>query len=460
MAAEEGTVHHEEYEWEAQRENFIMYYKTENRTLKDSAQCMIENHGFHATPRQWERKVKVWSLEKYTSRNSRLRQIASQGRSIHEVARAGRRSRAYDAALLHPEPDDDRNIRRFARRELNRSGSRSRSRSRSNSFGQRSRSVSPMPEMLDIDLSEEVVGEDISYDAQAHVLHIQDGVTGETTDQLFMSVPDSIPTYMEIQDTDAMGHSPYNFADLDRRFSIEAPQPPQIDLDPISQFPPLDTSIDDATSFLDDISPTYPPQDSTWVPSQGFANTQTVETTVFVPDASPHPSSHVTPISDTATGQEFPANLDVLNTPSMAVPQLVLPPSPSPSHGDSSVMNPYHSYDHQTPSSVSRGDQRVYADFYASVNRYSQAVIDAVTTSATAAEHRSQILQKLASDLTVERKSQEPSFEDATDLGHREHILPGNDDDVERFCVNPATGSSEYARAMQHSEAATTDLTN
>ncbi len=127
------------------------------------------------------------------------------------------------------------------------------------------------------------------------------------------------------------GYVPYNFADLDRRFSIEAPQTPQIDLDPISQFPPLDTSIDDAASFLDIISPIYPPQDSTWIPSQGFANNQNVETTVFIPDASPHRSAHVTPTKDIATIQEYPANLDVLNTPSMAVPQLVLPPSPSPS---------------------------------------------------------------------------------------------------------------------------------
>ena len=260
MAAEDGTVHHEDWEWESQRDNFTKYYKAENKTLKDSARCMHENHNFFATPRQWERRVKAWGLEKYTSRQDRLRQL--EGRSIHEVARAGRRQRAYEASLLHPEQHlDDRNIRRFARRELRRPGSRSRSRSRSNSFGRSSRSVSPMP---DGEASEEVIQEDVygidfspllqsgsmrdssnagpiqlqpiptdhdSLNAQAHVMQLHNSITDETSGEVFLSFPQPETMQNDMQEIDTLDESQYSFADLDRRYSLEVMQPPQADLD-------------------------------------------------------------------------------------------------------------------------------------------------------------------------------------------------------------------------------------
>ena len=115
IVAEDVPIHPEDWEWENQRENFIQYYKIDNRTVKDAAKCMSDNHEFHATPQEWQRKVKAWGLQKYTSREERLNQL--EGRSIHEVATAGRRPKSDDSNMLLPEQHvDDRNMRRFARR--------------------------------------------------------------------------------------------------------------------------------------------------------------------------------------------------------------------------------------------------------------------------------------------------------------------------------------------------------
>ncbi|ETN46791.1 uncharacterized protein HMPREF1541_00980 [Cyphellophora europaea CBS 101466] len=204
---------HEDYEWEAQRENFLRYYKDENRTLKQATQCMVDNHGFYATPRQWERKISLWKINKYTPRSERIQQIENQGRTLVEVAQQGRRPRKYsNTASLAV---DDRNFRRFARRELSRSPSTSRARSRSSSAGQQSASpgLSPRTEHH----ADDLVFEDRSYDMdfaslvhnpdqtsipavltnqdtdnpQAHVLGIQDAHTGQQHTEVLVAFPKS-----------------------------------------------------------------------------------------------------------------------------------------------------------------------------------------------------------------------------------------------------------------------------
>jgi hypothetical protein len=136
MASEDESQgpdhHHDEKDWDAQKENFRVCYIDKKMTRKDAAQYLRDNFGFDATPRQWERRIKQWGFSKYSSREERLNQIAQTGKSIYEVGRPGRRPRAPvdDYGRLHPHPQEDRNLRRFARREA----SRSRSRSRSNSF--------------------------------------------------------------------------------------------------------------------------------------------------------------------------------------------------------------------------------------------------------------------------------------------------------------------------------------
>jgi Clr5 domain len=434
MSTWENTIHHEEQEWEDQRENFTQYYKTENRTLKDAAQCMTEHHNFQATPRQWERKVKVWGLEKYTSRRDRLQQIQSQGRSIHEVARAGRRPQSFGGDLLHPEHGDDRNIRRFARRELNRSTSRSRSRAGSDSScGRRSRSASPLPDdepssaqvvqvhAYDLDFStllqsgamhanpasiplqvQAVPTDHDSFGAQAHVMSIQDVVTGETSDELFISLPDQSVAEDMMSEPHTLGHQQYDFATLDRRYSIEHGPAPPDELERSTQFPELDTSFDLSQDLMaaphesmHDISPTFtgPPATSwitpTTLPQHDSGHSQ--------PFNSQPQNFHATPTSDVGPSQDF----QMMSTPIMPVPELVFPPSPSPSTIDelngSSLGN-------QPQPPISRRDERIYSDFYTSVNRYSQAVIDVVNTSANSSDNRIDILKKLANDLTSESK--------------------------------------------------------
>lgn len=441
MAAEDGTVHHEDWEWEDQRDNFTKYYKTENRTLKDSARCMHENHDFFATPRQWERRVKAWGLEKYTSRQDRLRQL--EGRSIHEVARAGRRQRAYEASLLHPEQHpDDRNIRRFARRELSRSGSRSRSRSRSNSFGQRSRSASPMPKG---EASEEVIQEDVygidfspllqsgsvhnstntgtiqlqpmpadhdTFNAQAHVMQLHNTITDETSGEVFLSFPEHETMQNAMQETDTLDQSQCNPADLHRRYSLEVMPPQQPDLDPPSQFPMLDTSFDGGTAFMtsqnetmQDVSPTFHGPAGSWL-AQPTSTHSPGAPQNFPPASASNPQTfNVTPTNDTGPAQDFQSSMQAMNTPVLAVPELVFPPSsPTPSHLETpSLMSPAM-YNNQAAQQISHSDQRIYSDFYASVGRYSNAVIEAVRSSTSSPDDRVDALNRLATDVNLESK--------------------------------------------------------
>lgn len=137
MASEDESQgndhHHDEQDWEAHKENFRRCYMDNNMTRKEAAQFMKDVFGFDATPRQWERRIKQWGFQKYSTREERMNQIAQTGKSVFDVSKPGRRPRAHSSNSLHPR--EDRNLRRFARREV----SRSRSRTRSNSFTNSSR---------------------------------------------------------------------------------------------------------------------------------------------------------------------------------------------------------------------------------------------------------------------------------------------------------------------------------
>ncbi|KIV95889.1 hypothetical protein PV10_03490 [Exophiala mesophila] len=115
--------HHDEHEWEAQKENFYNCYIVQNMPRKKAVEFMKDQYGFDATPRQWERKIKQWRFFKYSSREERLQQINDAGQTVDQVSKPGRRPRAQSGNSLQV----DRNLRRFARRELSRSRSRPRS---------------------------------------------------------------------------------------------------------------------------------------------------------------------------------------------------------------------------------------------------------------------------------------------------------------------------------------------
>jgi hypothetical protein len=209
--------HHDEQEWEEQRQAFTKYYMTENKSLKEAASIMKEKHNFFATPRQWERRIKNWQLNKYVSRDQRLEQFRAEGRDLVEVASSGgRRQRKYSHGK-HLPVQDDRNVRRFAKRELDRSRSTSRNRSRSPSVGHASRGSSPG---LDFSGDEAVVAErtyNVDFSAlsrnedllsipveetyhtsddphvQAHVLQTQDLNNGSQHSEVLLSAPNLTP---------------------------------------------------------------------------------------------------------------------------------------------------------------------------------------------------------------------------------------------------------------------------
>lgn len=123
-----GRTHTDE-EWESVKQQFHYYYMQKNMSLKDAARCMSEDHGFDATLRQWERRIapEKWGFSKYASRDERLKAIDASGKTLHDVSQRGRRkSTASDG---RPSLLEDRNLRRFARREVSRESRRPRARS-------------------------------------------------------------------------------------------------------------------------------------------------------------------------------------------------------------------------------------------------------------------------------------------------------------------------------------------
>lgn len=107
-------------EWERVRRPFYHFYIEKNLSLKESARRMAEDYNFDATLRQWERRIapEKWNFPKYASRDDRLKLIQDSGKTLLEVGSRGRRkSTASDG---RPPLNEDRNLRRFARRELSR----------------------------------------------------------------------------------------------------------------------------------------------------------------------------------------------------------------------------------------------------------------------------------------------------------------------------------------------------
>lgn len=107
-------------EWDRVKQPFYYFYIEKNLSLKESAKRMSEEYNFDATLRQWERRIapEKWNFTKYANREERLAQIRDSGKSLLEVGSRGRRrSTASDG---RPSLNEDRNLRRFARRELSR----------------------------------------------------------------------------------------------------------------------------------------------------------------------------------------------------------------------------------------------------------------------------------------------------------------------------------------------------
>lgn len=130
-----------EQEWESVKAPFYHYYMEKNLSLKESAKRMLENYRFDATLRQWERRIapEKWGFTKYASRDERLQAIQASGKTLLEVSHRGRRkSTASDG---RPGLNEDRNMRRFARREVSRESR------------QRARSVSELSDPSDQDIS-------------------------------------------------------------------------------------------------------------------------------------------------------------------------------------------------------------------------------------------------------------------------------------------------------------------
>ncbi|KAK5090217.1 hypothetical protein LTR05_000387 [Lithohypha guttulata] len=107
-------------EWERVKQPFFHYYIEKNMSLKEAAKVMADRFNFDATLRQWERRIapEKWNMPKYANRDERLKQIQEAGKSLLEVSNRGRRrSTASDG---RPALNEDRNLRRFARREISR----------------------------------------------------------------------------------------------------------------------------------------------------------------------------------------------------------------------------------------------------------------------------------------------------------------------------------------------------
>jgi hypothetical protein len=224
-------------EWEAQRELFTKYYIEQNLTLKVAAKRMRDDHQFVATERQWERRVNNWGLKKYENRQDRLRKLEDQGRTLIEVANPGRTRKYSHSKNL---TIDDRNMRRFARRELIRTPSRSRSRSESSSVGRQSASVSPsLPpnrdalviedRAFDLDLTPILQPdrdhvaisahrtEENTNNLQAHVMTMQDPDTGVDHSEMFLAVP--LPDAPEPVDDTSTIAAPFTQQSFDDGYS-------------------------------------------------------------------------------------------------------------------------------------------------------------------------------------------------------------------------------------------------
>ena len=428
-----ADTQHDDDEWDEQKDDFTLYYKTQNNTLKKSTELMIQNHNFHATQRQWERKIVHWGLQKYTSRKARLDQIESQGRTIAEVAELGRRPHDY------LQPSDDRNVRRFARREQNRSRSRSRStRSRSQSFNSRSRSVTPnvmrerSPSAPDIAVQQEqtyavdfsalanrrpmqmpkgtpmaIPAYPISQDSpypQAHIMQTQNMISGEMSQDVYLSVPDETLTQGMSQIGSGLTDTQFGYEEMggypsgslmDQVSMSNQTMPfPTVEMD--DPMPQRDYGISQ-TGPMAATSPSYMQSMNTpWNAPHLFTNPDFANAQGGISDNhSSHSSFHQTPTEDLSLNQNLESNLDMPPEQALGnVPDLILPEDPSPRLG------------HASPAMVQQEvqpnayiDNATYQDFHSSVSRYTQAVQIAIMSSAPSYGASEQLMAQLSTEL-------------------------------------------------------------
>lgn len=160
-------------------------------SLKEAARHMSESHGFDATLRQWERRIapEKWAFSKYASRDERLKQIDAAGKSLLDVSQRGRRrSTASDG---RPSLLEDRNLRRFARREVSRESRRSRAKSVSGLSDPSDQEMddassaapSPAPSEQNLDLK------DVSSFSQLDFVPFQDPWAAHSTQDSTKSIP-------------------------------------------------------------------------------------------------------------------------------------------------------------------------------------------------------------------------------------------------------------------------------
>lgn len=407
MASDRDSTHeadygrHEDYEWDAQRDNFVRYYKDENKTLKEATLCMIENHAFYATPRQWERKMSAWGVSKYTPRSERMHQIQSQGRTLVEVAQTGRRPRKYSNSNNLPVADN-RNIRRFARRAL------SRSRSRSSSAGQRSPSLNPRPDppVDDLVVQERTFDLDLSVlehdpnpssipaaltnqdtdNAQAHVLDLEDPLTGYTHTDVLLAFP---TPHRSRSTTPAPVANTVPFEQFPAYGDAVASNP---DMDTNMSALNVNTGYGDTNMFIAqptdsmDLSPGHgQDQPAHWTIPQPFRQENLGDS--YSPNMPPvhqgFEQAHLSPVQS----RDFPPDMNSPLTPISSVPMVVISedaPSPHPIHSAPAVGE----YVGFTPVS-SQGDLALadpYPDFSQHVHEYALGVQQTFSSFARSAQ--------------------------------------------------------------------------
>lgn len=354
LSGELEAQYHEEHEWDAQRDNFARYYKDERKTLKAATQCMIDNHGFHATPRQWERKISAWNITKYTPRSERMQQIESQGRTLVEVAQGGRRPRKYSTS--NQLGVDDRNIRRFARRALSRSPSNSRARSRSSSAGQTSPCLSPRPEPavddlvvdergyeLDVSVFAQdidpaalpaVLTNQITDNPQALVMEMQNPLTQERHTELLFAFPaphhSRSPTPIS-----QMGHN----MGYEQFPAYNDGMPSNADMHGNIATLNVNTGMDQAAMFMSqptesmDLSPSHSPNPSmTWQGSDTISPDELNAS--YVSHAQSLHQSFEQPHMPMMQPSEYGANMTSPATPMTTVPIVLIPPDAPPTNPD------------------------------------------------------------------------------------------------------------------------------
>ncbi|TGO47402.1 hypothetical protein BCON_0279g00010 [Botryotinia convoluta] len=69
ITARPAPKEHSTEEWERQRLTFTQLYITEDKPLKEVMKIMEKEYGFHATPRQYKRRIEQWKLDKNIKEN-------------------------------------------------------------------------------------------------------------------------------------------------------------------------------------------------------------------------------------------------------------------------------------------------------------------------------------------------------------------------------------------------------